>query len=149
VVVTTGPAHRRTRTIIEVQRRGKKVDVLHFDGWLAKMRALGAQHLVCVSVAGYPASVIEKAARIGPTVRLVTLKELQRNSPLLQGALGKWKVGWRHEGTRGYPQIELLVEDRSHPLPTGRPALRFEEPSFRTHAGEVLSLNQIAQRALA
>src|SRR5262245_34193638 len=78
VVVTTGPQHRRTRTIVEVQRRGKKAEVAHFDAWVAKMRAVGAQHLVCVSTAGYPSSVADKAAQLGPTVRLATLKELER-----------------------------------------------------------------------
>lgn len=40
------------------------------------MQEVGAQHLICVSTRGYPSSIIEEANRIGPTVRLLTLKEI-------------------------------------------------------------------------
>ena len=43
------------------------------------MRDVGAQRLICVSIKGYPESVIEKALTIGPTVILTTLKDLETN----------------------------------------------------------------------
>lgn len=145
VVVTTGPQHRRTRTIVEVQRRGRKVEVAHFDGWVAKMRTVGAQHLICVSSAGYPLSITDKAAQLGPTVRLITLKELEGNSPLVQGALGKVRV--RQVGTTDFPKIELLVKKPAHVGP-GLGEILQHETNFLTAQGEKLSLNQIAQRLL-
>ena len=146
VVVTTGPAHRRTRTIVEVQRRGKKVAIGHLGDWTEKMRAVGAQHLVCVSTVGYPSSVTDKAARLGPTVRLATLKELEQGSPLLQGVFGNvMSVGG---SVTGVPHLELLVKDParlpSQPgrLPSG------QMPAFRSANGETLSLDQIVKRLL-
>lgn len=145
VVVTTGAEFRRTRTIVEVQRRSRAVDIAHFDAWVAKMRAVGAQHLVCVSTTGFPSSVKKKAAQHGPTVRLVTLKELAKGSPLLHGSLGSMHL--RQVGTTDFPSVELLVKDPAHlALPCG--TILQHEPNFRSKDGDVLSLNQIAQRLL-
>jgi hypothetical protein len=146
VVVTTGPKHRRTRTIVEVQRRGKKVEVAHFDSWVAKMRAVGAQHLVCVSATGYPQSVKDKSAQLGPSVRLVTLKDLQAGHPLLQAAFGQLRV---HScETTTFSDIEVLVNGRTH-IGTSQNELCYEERVFRTKEGCTLSLNEIAQRLLS
>jgi hypothetical protein len=42
------------------------------------MQEVGAQHLICVSMQGYPKSIIEDVAMSrGPTVRLLTLAELR------------------------------------------------------------------------
>src|SRR5689334_14816843 len=80
VVITTGSPPREMRTIVEVQKRKGKPDITTFDGWVQKMRDVGAQGLICVSEAGYPDSVIEKVNfQIGPTVRLMTLRELESN----------------------------------------------------------------------
>ena len=76
IVVKTGQSPRETISIIEVQNRTSKVDINTFDGWCQKMRDVGAQHLICVTKKGFPSSVEEKALRIGPTVRLLTLKQL-------------------------------------------------------------------------
>lgn len=76
VVITCGKSPRKTISIVEVQDRNTKVDIVHFDGWVQKMRDVGAQHLICVSRKGFPESVIEKAKKIGPTVRLVELEEI-------------------------------------------------------------------------
>ena len=77
VVITAGDSPRETVTIVEVQKRKGKPDITTFHGWLKKMREVGAQHLICVSTRGYPSSIIEEANRIGPTVRLLTLKEIE------------------------------------------------------------------------
>jgi len=78
VVITMGRPPRETVSIVEVQKRKAKPDITTFHGWLQKMREVGAQHLICVSEAGYPASILEEVSqRIGPTVRLLTLSELQ------------------------------------------------------------------------
>jgi hypothetical protein len=145
VVVTTGPPNRRTRTIVEVQRRGRVVDISHFDAWVAKMRAVGAQHLICVSALGFPVSVKAKALQSGPSVRLVTLKELEQGSRLLQGAFGRMEL--REVGTRNFPSVEFLVKDPAL-LSLPRGAFLQHEATFRNSAGELLSLNQIAQRLL-
>ena len=77
VVIRNGKPPRETITIVEVQDRTSKVDVNTFGGWCQKMRDVGAQHLVCVSKEGFPRSVQEKALKMGPTVRLLMLSQLQ------------------------------------------------------------------------
>ena len=79
VVITYGEEPRQNIAIVEVQKRNRKPDITTFHGWLAKMREVGAQQLICVSALGYPQSIIEEVAtRIGPTVTLMTLQELDR-----------------------------------------------------------------------
>lgn len=80
IVIKSGVPPRGTISIVEVQDRTSKVEVNIFDGWCQKMRDVGAQHLICVSKRGFPSSVIEKAERIGPTVRLLTLSKLESQS---------------------------------------------------------------------
>jgi hypothetical protein len=79
VVIISGNGKRKTTTIIEVQNRTSKVDINTFNGWLEKLKEVGAQHLVCVSKLEFPSSVKEKASQIGPTVILVNL--LQSEDP--------------------------------------------------------------------
>jgi hypothetical protein len=78
LIIRNGEPPRQTLSIVEIQDRGKKVDITMFDGWVQKMRDVGAQHLICVSKKGFPKSIIEKAMRIGPTVRLITLEQLEK-----------------------------------------------------------------------
>ena len=79
VVITYGSPPRQTVTIVEVQKRARKPDINTFHGWCRKMREVGAQHLICVSMRGYPKSIIDEAAtRYGPMVRLLTLNELRK-----------------------------------------------------------------------
>ncbi|HEV3192200.1 MAG TPA: hypothetical protein VGY54_16925, partial [Polyangiaceae bacterium] len=148
VVVTTGPQHRRTRTIVEVQKRDHKVKVLDFDGWIAKMRAVGAQHLICVSAAGYPASVIARAAKHGPTVRLATLRELREKSHLLDGALGR--ILFVHQKPTRLVHAELLG-DRAAVEALSAQTLTpdSETPAFRLDDGTILSMGQIVMRMTA
>ena len=63
VVIYTGNAPRQTMTIVEVQKRGSKPDINTFNGWLEKMKEVGAQHLLCVSQQGFPASIQEKSEK--------------------------------------------------------------------------------------
>jgi len=65
--------------IFEIQDRGKKPSINEFGGWLVKMEEVGVKHLVCVSGTGFPSSIMKKADKIGPSIRLLTLKELERN----------------------------------------------------------------------
>lgn len=65
--------------IFEVQDRGKKPSINDFGGWLVKMDEVGVDNLVCISKTGFPSSIMKKADRIGLSIRLLTLKELERN----------------------------------------------------------------------
>jgi hypothetical protein len=79
VVITYGEPPRQTVTIVEVQKRKRKPDIVMFHGWVQKMHEVGAQHLICVSALGYPQSIIDDVAtNHGPTVRLMTMEELQQ-----------------------------------------------------------------------
>lgn len=79
IVIYEGEEPRQTISIVEVQKRKGKPKINDFDGWVGKMREVGAQHLICVSEAGFPDSIEKKADAIGPTVRLLTLSELEEN----------------------------------------------------------------------
>lgn len=83
VVITFGEKPRQSIAIVEVQKRKKKPDINTFHGWLQKMREVGAQQLFCVSMAGYPKSIIEEVTeRVGPSVKLLTFKDLDANDRL-------------------------------------------------------------------
>ncbi len=73
VVVRSGAAPRETITIVEVQDRNRRVELSDYEGWCQKREKVGAQHLICVSVTGFPESVQRDAALKGDTVRLMTL----------------------------------------------------------------------------
>jgi len=77
VVIVQGEEPRITTSIVEVQKRKSKPNINDFGGWLKKKEEVGAQHLICVSEKGFPKSIKEEADRIGPSVRLLTLKELE------------------------------------------------------------------------
>jgi hypothetical protein len=80
VLIETGKGSRKTFTIVETQDRVDKPVETEFDGWLKKMRQVGAQHLICVTRAGYPSSILERAQEIGPTVRLYTLSQFEESN---------------------------------------------------------------------
>ena len=83
IVIRSGKAPRETITIVEVQKRKKKVDKNDFRGWMEKVEEVGAQHLICVSQHDFPKSIKEKAFFSGHKVRLVTLQKLEvENIPL-------------------------------------------------------------------
>lgn len=85
VVVTYGKEPRTSVAIVEVQKRNRKPDINTFHGWVAKMQEVGAQQLICVSEHGYPKSIIDEVAlRIGPTVKLMTLRQLEQGDDITQ-----------------------------------------------------------------
>lgn len=75
IIIRKGVPSRETITLVEVQDRDSKVDLNTFQGWVTKMRDVGAQHLICVSRAGFPESIKEKAKQSGKTIQLVTLSK--------------------------------------------------------------------------
>lgn len=84
IVITYGKPPRQTTTIVEVQKRSRKPTITVFHGWIKKMREVGAQNLICVSTKGFPGSIIDSVnSEYGPTVRLLTLEEL--NKPEILG----------------------------------------------------------------
>jgi hypothetical protein len=143
VVVTTGQPPRETRTIVEVQRRGRKVELVMFQGWVQKMRDVGAQHLICVSMVGFPKSIVDHARLLGPTVRLITLRELEE---------GRWPAdcafGFVEEALCslvGYRNVRFLPIAGGGGIPSGE--LKTDEPCFVDSQGVPMSLNDIARRA--
>lgn len=73
VVIRSGLPPRDTLTIVEVQDRGRRVELSDYEGWCQKREKLGAQHVICVSAIGFPESVQRDAALRGGVVRLMTL----------------------------------------------------------------------------
>lgn len=71
----------QTKAIVEVQDRKSKPDITMFHGWVKKMQEVGAQNLICVSALGFPQSIKNDVLfEYGPTVRLMTLRELKEPS---------------------------------------------------------------------
>ena len=80
VVVKTGKPPRQLTTIVEVQKRSSAVSIGTFDGWVKKRDSVGAHCLLCVSAKDYPASIKKQVAmKYGPSVRLLTLKEMSND----------------------------------------------------------------------
>lgn len=77
IVITQGQKPRQTISIAEVQKRDSKPDINTFNGWVEKKNEVGAQHLLCISEIGFPDSIQERAEELGPTIRLLTIKQLE------------------------------------------------------------------------
>lgn len=92
IVITSGPKHRQTITLIEVQDRTSKVDINTFNGWLDKLNEVGAQHLVCVSRLEFAESIKEKALLSGNKVKLITMREIDKNGV----PLGLFKLKFKY-----------------------------------------------------
>lgn len=144
VVIVSGAKPRETISIVEVQKRQSKPDINTFNGWVEKMREVGAQHLICVSQTGFPDSVEEKANQIGPTIRLITLKQLTEKrwplesafcSPLLDVVRYEKLVGVKMEGQH------LFRVDPANPNPKEPPDPHFK--MFRLKTGELLSATDV------
>lgn len=76
IVIYSGPKHRRSITLVEVQDRDYQTDINTFNGWLEKLNEVGAQHLICVSRKEFPESIKEKAFFSGNKVKLITMREI-------------------------------------------------------------------------
>ena len=144
VVIKNGTPPRETISIVEVQDRNKKVDLTTFDGWCQKMRDVGAQHLICVSKAGFPNSVIAKARRIGPTVRLILFSQLKT---------GKWPFDFfsntvanhRRELTKiTYTKVNYKSEQNT---PAERINIILNQRDFE-YNGDKVSVNDLVFRHL-
>ena len=66
-------------TIVEVKKSNRFLNVSTFDQWIAKMKSVDAQNLVCVTEVGFSKSIMKRADQIGPAVRLLTLQGLERD----------------------------------------------------------------------
>lgn len=77
VIILRNSGPRQTLTIVEVQNRGKKVEIGDYGGWCQKRDEVGANCVICVSEQGFPESVITHAKTQRDRVRLLTLSELQ------------------------------------------------------------------------
>jgi hypothetical protein len=110
---------------------------------LADGAQVGAQHLYCVSMRGYPQSIItEVATRHGPTVRLLTLNEVQSAELPSLVAAGMFYV--RHE-TISLAGVGTLVLNSTPSVES----LPFDPESkiFRSgHDPQRLSLNEVLAR---
>lgn len=76
IVIRSGVFPRETVTIVEVQDRKSQIDITTFDGFVTKMKSVGAQHLIVVSKREFPKSIRRRAGTLGPTVRLINFAEL-------------------------------------------------------------------------
>lgn len=93
VIIRSKSLRRETLTIVEVQNRNSKVDINTFNGWLEKLKEVGAQHLICVSKLDFPESIKEKAEVLGATVMLIKLQNEQDDTQIpmpLMSSLSKY-----------------------------------------------------------
>lgn len=150
VVVSYGKAPRESIAIVEVQKRSRKPDITTFHGWVAKMREVGAQQLICVSQHGYPASIIDEvASRIGPSVKLMTLRDLERGDGLSQLVM----LPYRLHVTRVFDILAVgtvgvrSVEGAEEVLP--EISFSSSDPAFSvTRGGPPLTMNEVIAAAL-
>jgi hypothetical protein len=105
---STGQKARATTTIVEVQNRSSRVDITIFGGWVEKLKQVGAQQLFCVSHHDFPDSVKEEAFKLGGTVKLITLKELDADAiPINVGfEYNEFNVEGLKPPSVGIPELE-------------------------------------------
>ena len=107
-VITSGPKHRKTITIVEVQDRSSKVNINTFKG---KLDEVGAQHLICVSRLDFPKSIKEKAHSLGNKVKLITLKNANPNEIPRSFFKSSIKYSYFHFGKLSSPKLDILPEE--------------------------------------
>jgi hypothetical protein len=152
IVIVYGAPPRETITIVEVQDRKSRLNLNTFHGWIVKMQEVGAQHLICVSSQGFPQSIIDDVAMVrGPTVRLMTLQELEEPNMggiilgsflvfkkprfLLEEVLPGAKLQPIHVGKfqaiSGQANLELTSDDKVFTLENGNERLSLLEMSAK------------------
>lgn len=132
VVIRYGTPPRETITIVEVQRRRSSVELNDFHGWCEKMRRVGAQHLICVSRRPFPESIKVDAQQRGPTVRLLTLTELEREKTPLDFLIGYFEV--TSLGRVQFANVRLIEHDGS------------TTPLIEVNPNEILFENELGVR---
>lgn len=81
VVIYVGKEPRQSITVVEVQKRNRKVGLPQLQSWCKKRESVDAQHLICVSTAGFTRPAMEEVEKkFAHTVRLMFLKELEETS---------------------------------------------------------------------
>ena len=142
IVIEEGKMPRQTISIVEVQKRGKKPEINDFDGWCKKMRDVGAQHLICVSERGFPKSIQEEADKIGPTVRLITLQQLEESWPIPAAFCSETLEVVRYDELLGL-QMKGQHLFRVDPNAKGDERPNPHEKIFRLPGGPLLSATDI------
>lgn len=152
VVVLAGKPPRQTTTIVEVQKRGRKVGISEFHGWLAKMNEIGANQLICVSERGFSRDVVEAAAKHGSQVKLQVFgtSEARTSSPPPPIVMGQvmFRTGGKFEIT-GVSHLLVGREavDPDQPLPEISISTHAKVFSFDT-AENRLSLDEVVAAAI-
>lgn len=98
VVVETGTKPRVLLTVVEVQKRKARVGRDTINAWHRKMEEVGAHCLLCVSEKGYTSGALDSAHLIGPSVRLLTLAELEHAVafPEPNISIGEYRTNFRN-----------------------------------------------------
>jgi hypothetical protein len=116
VVITTQiNPHRKHIAVVEVQKRNSKPSLTTFHGWIKKMREVGAHQLICVSLRGFPKSIIDEVKNsFGESV--ISLMKLTEFDPLLNPQninldfeLNVKNNNWKIEGMTT-PQVEATAK---------------------------------------
>ncbi len=88
-IVFMGAAPRQTITIVEVQDRADPLGIQDLEGFYQKMQSVHAQHLICVTIAGFTEQALGFARNKGPSIRLVKLAELEKSNWPINLAFGR------------------------------------------------------------
>jgi hypothetical protein len=96
-VIDSGVVQNRVKTLVEVQKRKRKVGIENFGSWVYKRNTLQAEELIIVSQEGFTSPVLTHAKKEG--VRLGMLREVetglipQLNTTFL-GPTRMWDKWW-------------------------------------------------------
>lgn len=146
-VIETGIAPRRTRTIVEVQDRADPLGIEDLQGFSRKMEGVRAQHLICVTRVGYTGQARNFARNVGPSIRLLTLAELEQSSWPVNIAFGRFCIIENeakpvHMQLRGAPNDNYALERQP-----GRGNLDLQARMFeyrkRGHRSKVLTASDL------
>lgn len=140
VVIRYGGPEREFLTIVEVQKRSRKVGIATFQSWCVKRDEVGANCLIAVSEKGFTADAVEAARDQGNRARLLTLTDLQS---------GFWPVNI--VGRKASVMIKTHNPKREGILitvdgPSGSGQFKMAEKVFR-RSGRLLSLVDLAEEA--
>lgn len=119
VLISSGTPPRQTRAMLEIQDRSRPVEVNEFRGWVQKKQDTGVEQLFVVSRHDFPQSVVDAVRKqLGPCVKLLTFKDVERGSWPFEFHLGEFSV-MRHDvlpptcSSSIYTEPELAVAHSS------------------------------------